>query len=168
MTTPEVHQRANLYATAAGIAIDPEPFDGGQDGSVWHTDRHSVVKSFERYDNFAHELECYRRMQDAGLGKKILDFNVPELVNFGEKELVIEMGIVFPPYILDFGKAYLSDPKWEPHIIEEWNERMINWWGADVKRVRLALFALRKYGIWYYDAKPGNVMLENWSPRLED
>jgi hypothetical protein len=32
---------------------------------------------------------------------------------------------VFAPYILDFGKAYLSDPKWEPHILEEWNERMV-------------------------------------------
>jgi hypothetical protein len=80
----------------------------------------------------------------------------------------IEMGFVSPPYILDFGKAYLADPKFPDHVVEEWNERMEFWWGDEVKRVRLALFALRQYGIWYYDAKPGNVMLENWNPNLDE
>jgi hypothetical protein len=42
------------------------------------------------------------------------------------------------------------------------------WWGDDVKRVRLALFALRRYGIWCYDAKPGNVALGDWTPSVDD
>jgi hypothetical protein len=75
--------------------------------------------------------------------------------------LAIEMGFVNPPFILDFGKAYLSDPHFLEHVIEEWNERMAFWWGDEVKRVRLALFGLRQFGIWYFDAKPGNVALEN-------
>jgi hypothetical protein len=168
MDTPDVYRRANLYANAVQIAIDPQPFDGGQDGSVWHTDRNSVVKVFERQDNFAHELECYQRLRDARIGWKIHDFNVPALIGFSEEYWVIEMGVVFPPYILDFGKAHLRDPCWEPHVLEKWNEDMRNWWGDQVKTVRLALFALRRYGIWYYDAKPGNVMLENWNPNLDD
>ena len=134
---------------------------------MWHSDNGSVVKAFERHENFAHELECYRRLTEAQIGWKIREFNVPEFVGQSEEFLVIEMGIVFPPYILDFGKAYLADPCWEPHIIVEWNDKMTEWWGDDVKRVRLALFALRKYGIWYYDAKPGNVMLKDWNPSLD-
>jgi len=47
----DLQQRANLHANSVRIAIDPSPFDGGQDGSVWHTDRRSVVKAFERFDN---------------------------------------------------------------------------------------------------------------------
>jgi hypothetical protein len=168
MDVSDIYRRANLYAHHVQIAIDATPFDGGQDGSVWHSDRNSVVKCFERQDNFTHELECYHRLRDAQIGWKIHDFNVPAFIGASQEHMVIEMGIVFPPYILDFGKAYLSDPGWEPHILQEWNDRMSAWWDEDVKQVRLALFALRRYGIWYYDAKPGNVMLKDWNPSLED
>jgi hypothetical protein len=160
MADPNLYRRANLYASSVGISIEAEPFDCGQDGSVWLTSRNSVVKAFERPDNYARELECYLRLRDAELGWKIRDFNVPAYIGHSDEALAIEMGIVFRPYILDFGKAYLADPGWEPHLIEEWNDRMSEWWGDDVKRVRLALFALQRFGIWYYDAKPGNVMLE--------
>jgi hypothetical protein len=89
-------------------------------------------------------------------------------LNHDDALWVIEIGFVNPPFILDFGKAYLADPRFPEHVVEEWNERMQFWWGDEVKRVRLALFALRRYGIWYYDAKPGNVALENWTPNLEE
>jgi hypothetical protein len=168
MAIPELYRRPNLYANSAQIAIDAAPFDGGQDGSVWYTDRQSVIKVFERQDSFEKELECYLRLKEAGVGSKIREFNVPALVEFSRELSIIEMGVVFPPYILDFGKAHLKDPLWDRDIIDEWNERMDDWWGDDVKRVRLALAALRGLGIWYYDAKPGNVMLESWKPRLGD
>jgi len=42
------------------------------------------------------------------------------------------------------------------------------WWEKDVKRVKSAIYALQRFGIWYYDAKPGNVMLENWSRTLDE
>ena len=164
----ELQQRVRLYAKAAGIAIDPQPFDGGEDGSVWHTEDHSVVKCFRRDSNYRLELECFKRLKEAGIGKKIRDFNVPELIRHSDELLVIEMGVVFPPYILDFGKAYLSDPRWPAHVLPEWNEKMSWWWGDEVKRVKGVLYALQAHGIWYYDAKPGNVMIENWNPTLDD
>jgi hypothetical protein len=157
-----------LYARSAAVTIEPQPFDGGDDGSLWYTDRPSVVKAFQRQDNYAHELECYLRLRDAGITEKVRDFNVPRYVASSDELRIIEMGVVFPPYILDFGKAYLSDPKWPQHVIAEWNAKLEKDWGSEVKRVRLAIFALRRFGIWYYDAKPGNVMVENWNPRLED
>ena len=116
---------------------------------------------------YALELECYQRLADADI-RKIREFEVPALLNHDDALQAIEMGFVNPPFILDFGKAYLADPHFPEHVIEEWNERMAFWWGDEVKRVRLALFALRQFGIWYYDAKPGNVALENWSPRLDE
>jgi hypothetical protein len=164
----DIDQRAELYAKASGQTIQAKPFDGGDDGSIWYTDRRSVVKAFHRVDNYEHELECYQRLRDAGVGDKIRDFNLPRFLGSNDDLLAIEMGVVFPPYILDFGKAYLSDPQWPTHVVAEWNERMVNWWGSEVKRVRLVLFALRGFGIWYYDAKPGNVMVENWNPSLDD
>lgn len=150
------------------MAIQARPFDAGEDGTVWYTDRKSVVKAFHRFSNYDHERECYQRLEEAGIRQKILEFNIPKLINFSDQYWVIEMGTVFPPYILDFGKAHLFDPQWPEHVLEEWNEKMVFWWGDDVKRVRRAIYTLQRFGIWYYDAKPGNVMLENWSPRLDD
>jgi hypothetical protein len=126
-----------------------------------------ILKSFYREANYRHELECYQRLADAEV-RQIHDFEVPQVLYNDDSLWVIEMDLVNPPYILDFGKAYLADPMFPPHVMEEWNERMQFWWGDEVKRVRLALFALRRFGIWYYDAKPGNVMLENWISRLEE
>lgn len=157
----ELWRRVRLYAKGAGVATDRHPFDGGQDGTVWRTDRHSVLKAFERERAYLHELECYRRLRDSGIGTKLNGFNVPQLLGHSDTFMVIEMGLVTPPYILDFGKAHLHDPRWPAHVIEGWNEQMADWWGDDVKQVRLLLAALKRFGIWYYDAKPGNVRIRD-------
>jgi hypothetical protein len=159
-------ERARQYAERNAIELSPAPLGFGDDGAVWTTSRHTVIKAFQRPNNYAHELECYQRLADAGI-RKIREFEVPALLNHDDPLWIIEMGFVNPPFILDFGKAYLADPRFPEHVIEEWNERMRFWWGDEVKRVRLALFALRRYGIWYYDAKPGNVALENWNPSVD-
>jgi len=167
MRDPELAERASLYAANAQIALEPNPLGAGQDGTVWESSRHTVIKAFHRHGNYSHELECYRRLTDAGI-RKVREFDVPLLRGFDDALWVLEIGFVNPPYILDFGKAYLVDPQFPDHVVEEWNERLQFWWGDEVKRVRLALFALRRYGIWYYDAKPGNVALENWRPNLDE
>jgi hypothetical protein len=113
MASPELYRRATLYANHVQIAIDAAPFDGGQDGSVCYTNRESVIKVFERSESFEKELECYLRLKDAGVSNKIREFNVPALVGYGRELSIIEMGVVFPPYILDFGKAHLKDPLWD-------------------------------------------------------
>lgn len=167
MVNDKIAARAREYAKGASISLSATPLGFGDDGAVWTTSRHTVLKVFERGTNYALELECYQRLAAAGI-RKIREFEVPALLNHDELLSAIEMGFVNPPFILDFGKAYLVDPQFPEHVIEEWNERMVFWWGDEVKRVRLALFALRQFGIWYYDAKPGNVTLENWSPRLDE
>jgi hypothetical protein len=167
MIDQQLVQRAHQYAERCAIVLSQAPLGFGDDGAVWTTSRHTVLKAFQRHSNYAHELECYQRLADAGI-RKIREFEIPQLLNHDDSLWVIEIGFVNPPFILDFGKAYLADPRFPKHVIEEWNERMQFWWGDEVKRVRLALFALRQYGIWYYDAKPGNVALENWNPRLDE
>ena len=167
MVSDQVTARAREYAQRASISLGAAPLGFGDDGAVWTTSRHTVLKIFERSTNYALELECYQRLAAAGI-RKLREFEVPALLNHDETLLAIEMGFVNPPYILDFGKAYLSDPRFPEHVIAEWNERMAFWWGDEVKRVRLALFALRQFGIWYYDAKPGNVALDNWSPQMDE
>lgn len=50
--------------------------------------------------------------------------------------------------------------------MEEWHQRMRFWWGDEVSEVRATLAAMHRCGIWYFDAKPGNVMLKDWNPEI--
>ena len=85
-------------------------------------------------------------------------FDVPLLKDYSNSLLVIEMSIVSPPCILDFGKAYVdSVPEYSVEALAEEMERELfpeeQW-----KRVRLVRAALLRYGIHYFDARPSNVM----------
>lgn len=76
----------------------------GSDGSVWTTSRHTAVKALYFQKNFDHELECYLRLKQANV-RSIGLFDIPILEDFDKKLMVLEMSIVQPPYLLDFGKV---------------------------------------------------------------
>ena len=72
----------------------------------------------------------------------------------------IEMTIVFPPCILDFGKAYVDQPpdySAEALAEAEQAEREL-FSDEEWKQVRLVRAALLRYGIHYFDARPSNIM----------
>jgi hypothetical protein len=86
-------------------------------------------------------------------------FAVPELVDFDDDLLVVEMTIVSPPFLLDFGKVHLDRrPEFSAETIAEWRESMKELFEDRWPEVRLLLAALERYGIYYLDAKPGNIM----------
>lgn len=102
--------RAQAYVDHNKTALVREdPFGYGMDGTVWQTLRHSVVKVFEHAKNYLDELECYRRLADAGV-ENLSGFAVPGLIDFHDRLKVIELKIVRPPFLLDFGKVYLDAP----------------------------------------------------------
>jgi hypothetical protein len=154
----ELLLRATRYADSRGIQLVGKDLLGyGSDGTVWQTSRRTAVKALHRQKNYEHELECYTRLKDAGI-RKIGMFEVPRLEDFDVAELILEISIVQPPYLLDFGKVYLDQPP--THLYDEqmmanaeaeWNERFGNRWN----KVRHAMRILENYGI--YDPRPGNV-----------
>jgi len=152
--------RASDYAHSRGIFLQEEPRIGhGSDGSVWKTSRNSAVKVLELQQNYTNELECYRRLRDAGVSH-LSGFDIPVLEGFDDRLRVIEMTIVQPPYLLDFGKVHLDAPPpyWDDKLLranayQEWRERFDNRW-EEVARV---LGILEKYGIYYVDPRPGNI-----------
>lgn len=153
--------RAQAFADANKIALPREdPFGYGIDGTVWRTSRHSVVKVFELEKNYRDELECYRRLGAAGIDN-ISGFAVPELIGFHARLKVIEMKIVRPPFLLDFGKVYLDSPPpyWnDGEIMANWHAEGRENFGEQWSKVLSLIGALQKYGIWYVDPKPGNIM----------
>lgn len=101
--------RAEVYAIRNNITLLTDVALGrGIDGAVWRTKRPSAVKAFWALLNYHNELECYRRLQRDNiriLGK----FAIPALLGSSDELMVIEMSIVRPPYLLDFGKVYLDE-----------------------------------------------------------
>jgi hypothetical protein len=160
MSPPEIELRVRDYAAVHGLTIDfALPLGFGQDGQVFRTSRKTAVKAFERFQNFAAERECYQRLSDAEV-TSIGGLNVPDLVFYDNRRMIVEMSIVKPPYLLDFGKAHLDvRPEFPAETLQEWEESLVDYFGEDVPQIKRVLRELTKYGIYYYDAKPANIRL---------
>jgi len=68
---------------------------------------------------------------------------------------------VTPPWVLDFGKAYIDKAADYPEGVLEDSFASFkeNYNDEDWERVMELVADLRTYGIYYYDLKPGNVRI---------
>jgi hypothetical protein len=98
--------------------------------------------------------------------KQLGGFTVPQLLDYDNRLLAIEMTIVSPPCILDFGKAYVdAPPDYSPEALVEAEAAERELFTDDQwKQVRLVRAALLNYGIHYFDARPSNIMFPRPSP----
>jgi hypothetical protein len=161
MIDPILKERATEYARLSQININLERRLGfGQDGAVWKSDRNTAVKSLLRLDNYRNELRCYQRFLQKNV-TRIFRFSVPQLVKWNDSLQIIEMKIVTPPYILDFGKVWIDKrPDYSPETWQDYYAALEERFGDDTREVRKLVSALQvEYGIWYMDAKPGNIRL---------
>ena len=137
----------------------------GQDGLVWRTE-HTAVKCFVDEIRYSRELACYQLLADDGVSR-IGRFNVPRLIEHDKVLLIVEMDVVKPPYVLDFGKAYAkAHPLDRPH---PYSDEEITRWREDAKAkywedhewpiVQDLVYRLEDHGICYLDVSPGNVNL---------
>jgi hypothetical protein len=158
MMNQNLQERAIEYATLSSIAIDLKtPLGRGQDGSVWKTNRKTAVKVLERERNYRIELECYQRLEAHGI-IRLQGFAIPRLVAFDDRLLAIEMGIVSPPFILDFAKCWLDNPPdYSPEVLDDDKARGQELFGVRWPEVVSLVWGLRRFGIYYQDAKPANI-----------
>lgn len=160
MDNDDLEIRARNYGGSRGILIEfGNPLGVGQEGSVWKTDRESAVKVFDRIRNFDREVACYLKLKERDIDE-IAGFTVPTLIDFDRDYLVVEMSIVSPPYLLDFGKSSLSRPDYTPEQWAEYEEEKSSLFDGNWALVQSALSALKMYGIWYIDPTPNNINCE--------
>lgn len=136
------------------------PLGAGLDGSVWRTSRPSALKLCERPKSFRDEVESYHRLQKLGT-RRVQGFAVPRLIDVDESLMAIEMSIVSPPFLLDFGKVYLDAPPpyWnDAEIMANWHAEGKENFGSRWSTVLSLLRMLQSFGIYYVDPKPGNIM----------
>ncbi len=94
---------------AQGIAA-LERLGEGKDGAVWRTSRWTAVKVHERPESYRAERNAYIRFQQVEI-TDIAGFSVPMLWAYDDENLVIEMEIVVPPYVVDFASVRLDVPE---------------------------------------------------------
>jgi hypothetical protein len=131
----------------------------GIDGSVWETSRQSALKACYRTDAYERERDCYRRLFENEV-IKLAGFNVPQLLDYDNRLPILEMTVVFPPCILDFGKVHVdSPPDYTREALAEAEQAERELFTEDEwKQVRLVRAALLRHGIHYFEARPSNIM----------
>ena len=82
------------------------------------------------------------------------------LLDFDDHLLAIEMEIVRPPFLLDFGKVYLDRPP--PYADDTQLMATAHAAGKELigkrwSQVLRVLAALQRFGIYYVDPKPANI-----------
>ncbi|TWU06236.1 hypothetical protein [Stieleria varia] len=158
MLKEDANERAKEFCKLREMTLDQAHLLGqGQEGYVWSTSNESAVKVFERARNFETELECYQILHNESV-HELDGFTIPRLLDHDNELQVIEMTIVSPPFLLDFGKAYIGRrPDFTEEVMSDYEsdrEELFegNWplaWGV--------VSSLEKYGIYYWDARPGNI-----------
>ena len=166
MDHSELEARVLLYAQRRQLAILTEPLGGGTDGTVWKTADKTAVKILRKREVYATEKECYLRFLRANTSQ-ICGFVVPQLVDYADDLLAIEMTIVEPPRILDFGKVALDHAgDFSEQTMTDWYAMQEELWGSYWPQVRRLLVSLRAMGIYYADPNPYNITPENYDPDL--
>lgn len=123
----------------------------------------SAVKVFDRVEAYGRERDAYLRLRQHQV-TSVQGHTAPQLLRYDDVLGVIEMSIVSPPFVLDFGKARL-DVSWEevfrddPQVIEE---RWAHWESLFEPGQWPAVLAIygelgRRYGVWLEDLHPGNI-----------
>jgi hypothetical protein len=159
----QLDERIKSYAKANQLKFNLKGKVGfGNDGDVWATSRSTVIKVFYRGESYSREKACFLRLRDRGI-KELDGLSVPQLVQYDDSLLIVEMTFVNPPYILDFGKAYLDGQSpYDAAQLDEWRLRLRNSFRTDdLPRVHKILRTLNGLGIGYYDARPWNIRLRN-------
>jgi hypothetical protein len=152
--------RAQTYAKSRNIILRADHTLGyGSDGTVWQSNRPSAIKVLENEKPYRTEKGCYLRLQSDGVSS-LEGLTIPALIDFDDQLMVLEIEIVRPPFLLDFGKAYLDvpPPYWgDQQIVANMHAEGRELFERDWPRVLSVLAALRRLGIYYVDPKPGNI-----------
>lgn len=166
MFTPnkELARAAQLYADARKITIHFEsPLGFGSDGTIWPNSRGSALKILINERNYRVERDCYLRLRDERI-RRVGKLNVPMLVDYDDELRAIEMTIVKPPYLLDFGKVYIDHPPvyWhDEQLMANFYEEKAPLFGKNWPRVLSAMASLEQLGIYYVDPRPQNIAFED-------
>src|SRR5690348_12601933 len=139
--------RAHEFAAQSEIALVRQ-LGAGYDGVVFETDRRSAVKSLRYSELFKRERDVYLRLFDRQV-TEVCGCRVPRLLDYSDRLQVIEIGIVQPPFVLDFAGAYLDRrPDFPEDVYVEWQAEKAEQFGDDWPLVQTIMASLAGIGVY--------------------
>ena len=128
MTLPdEVKRRIDQFQADRGLTLE-QCLGVGTQGTVFVLTNPSLshrvaVKFHNRQAAYERERGVYLRLRELAT-THVCGHRVPLLTNYDDDLLAIEMTIVSPPFVLDFGGAYLDrPPDYTPEIWADWRDK---------------------------------------------
>jgi len=116
-----------------------------------------ALKAHRNEADYGRERDVYLRLSQRQI-TEIRGCRVPELLEYDDNLLVIEMTIVTRPFVLDFGGAYLDRaPEFPKEVLADWRSEKAEQFGARWPEVQSILAGLEAYGIFLLDVNPGNI-----------
>ncbi len=152
---------ARLYAARRQLDLT-ETLGSGKDGIVLvakHKTKPAdvAIKVLRFEEPYWREKRAYQRLAMSAV-TTVLGFNVPELIDFDDELLALEMTIVRRPFVLDFAAAYLDrQPEFPEDAWTTWEEEKREQFEGRWPAVQEVLAAFERLGIYLLDVSPSNI-----------
>ena len=118
---------------------------------------YNALKIHERSRPYFRERDVYLRLRDIGISE-VEGHHVPELIDYDDDLLAIEITVVVRPFVLDFGGAYLDNPPdYDEEVLEQWERDKQEQFEENWPHAASILETLKSYGIYVADVNPGNI-----------
>jgi hypothetical protein len=161
----DLTQRAQEYCQHHNLILG-RTLGHGLQGMVFATDRKSAIKVHDQRAGYNRERDAYLRLASHKVNQ-ILGHIIPIYFDSDDTRLIIEMSLVVPPFILDFGGAYLDGPASYASDFEKvraWREEKAEEFGDNWPKVIEILTQLEiHYGIFISDLNSGNIRFNTTS-----
>ncbi len=166
MPSPEENrERIESYLNSRELEIQ-SCLGTGTQGSVYlvvdlSVRRRIAVKFHERETAYLRERDVYLRLYDLNIDE-VCGHMVPQLIGYDDDLRAIEMTTVSPPFVLDFGGAYLDHPPdYSDEVWEDWRQQKSEAFEDNWPAVEQILDEFRDFGIHIADVNPGNIRFRN-------
>lgn len=121
-------------------------------------DSRTAVKVHRHNEPFERELDVYRRLRRLRI-TRLHGLTVPRLRGYSNQLKLIRMDFVAPPFLLDFAGVHLDPPDFEAETMQQWHERIVEYFGPNSHIIYDIYNSLAQHGLYYLDFRPSNVNL---------
>ena len=130
----------------------------GKDGNVFASSMATAIKAHARLESYEREVLCYLRLAERAI-IEVCGHHVPQLIDFDDQLLIIEMTIVTRPFVLDFAGAYIdAPPDFPDDVLDQWRTEKAEESGERWPDVLSVMSELQQIaGIHLFDLNRGNI-----------
>lgn len=161
MNSDDYRKRLECYTRERELTV-LAPLGAGTQGSVFlianpSRTRRTAVKFHRRGIAYVRERDVFLRLKDLAIDE-VNGHAVPILIGYDDELLAIEMTTVSPPFVLDFGGAYLDrPPDYSDEVWQDWRQMKSDAFEHNWPAVEEILGEFQSMGIYIADVNTSNI-----------